>query len=60
MINFGEFLQSLSLHQTVLLDRSILSEQKLVKNAMIEKLKCDILGNFQTLCKIHFEDSSFF
>ena len=30
-------------------DRSILKGQKLVENAKIEKLKCDILGDFQTL-----------
>ena len=35
--------------QTVLPDRSILIGQKLVENAKIEKLKCDILGDFQTL-----------
>ena len=27
----------------------ILSESKLVKNAKIEKLKCDFFGDFQTL-----------
>ena len=37
--------------QTVLPDRSILKGQKLVENDKIEKLKCDILGDFQTLCK---------
>ena len=37
--------------QTELLDRSILIGQKLVENAKIEKFKCDILGDFQTLCK---------
>ena len=36
--------------QTVLPDRSILIRQKLVKNAKIQKLKCDILGDFQILC----------
>ena len=35
--------------QTVLPDRSILIGPKLVKNAKIEKFKCDILGDFQTL-----------
>ena len=35
--------------QTVLPDRSILIGQKLVENAKIEKLKCDIFGDFQTL-----------
>ena len=35
--------------QTVLPDRSILTGQKLVKNAKIQKFKCHILSNFQTL-----------
>ena len=30
-------------------DRSILKGQKLMESAKIEKLKCDILGDFQTL-----------
>ena len=37
--------------QTVLPDRSVLIGQKLVENAKIEKFKCDILGDFQTLCE---------
>ena len=37
--------------QTVLPDRSVLIGQKLVENAKIEKFKCDILSNFQTMCK---------
>ena len=36
--------------QTVLPDRSVLIEQKLVENAKIEIFKRDILGDFQTLC----------
>ena len=35
--------------QTVLPDKSILIRQKMMKNAKMEKLKCDILGDFQTL-----------
>ena len=35
--------------QTVLPDRSILIEQKMVENAKIGKVNCDILGDFQTL-----------
>ena len=30
---------------------SILIRQKLVENAKIEKFKCDILSDFQTLCR---------
>ena len=32
-------------------DRSILKGQKLVENVKIRFEKCDILGDFQTLCK---------
>ena len=39
-----------SLRQTELPDRSVLIGQKLVENAKIEKFKCDIFCNFQTLC----------
>ena len=35
--------------QTVLPERSILIGQKLAKNTKIQKFKCDILGDFQTL-----------
>ena len=35
--------------QTVLPDRSISFGLKLVENAKIENLKCDFLGEFQTL-----------
>ena len=31
-------------------DMSFLRRKKLVKNAKIEKFKCDILSHFQTLC----------
>ena len=37
--------------QTVLPDMSLLLGQKLVLNAKIGKIKWDILGDFQTLCK---------
>ena len=36
--------------QTVLPDWSVLIGQKLVENAKIQKFKCDILCDFQTLC----------
>ena len=35
--------------QTELPDRSVLIGQKLVENAKIEKFKCDILSDFQTM-----------
>ena len=36
--------------QTELPDRSVFIGQKLVENAKIEKFKCEISGDFQTLC----------
>ena len=49
MVNFGEFLKSEACSQKVVPDRSLLKGQKLVENVKIEKLKCDIFGDFQTL-----------
>ena len=40
--------------QTVLPDRSVLIGQKLAENAKIEKFKCDILSNFQTMWTVSF------
>ena len=52
MVQFGEFWKSKACGQTVLPDRSVLIGQKLVGNAKIEKkIKCDILGDFQTMCR---------
>ena len=31
-------------------DKSVLKGQKMVENAKIRKIKCDILSNFQTMC----------
>ena len=36
--------------QTVLPDKSVLIGQELVKKVKIQKFKCDILSNFQTMC----------
>ena len=49
IVHFGEFLKPEAFGQTVLPDRSVLIGQKLVENTKIKKLKCDILGDFQTL-----------
>ena len=38
--------------QTVLPDSSVLIGQKLVENAKIQKFKCDILSDFQTMCPV--------
>ena len=43
------FWKSEACGQTVLPNRSVLIGQNLVENAKIEKFKCDILGDFQTL-----------
>ena len=46
MLNLASFEKPKACGQTVLPDRSILVGQKLVKNAKIERFKCDILSNF--------------
>ena len=46
---FASFWKPEACGQTVLPDRSLLIGQKLVENAKIQKFKCDILSNFQTL-----------
>ena len=48
--NLGRFGKPEACGQTELPDRSISIGQKLVENAKIERFKCDILGDFQTLC----------
>ena len=50
MANLASFWKPEACGQTVLPDRSVLIGQKLVRNAKIKKLKCDILSNFQTMC----------
>ena len=50
MVQFGEFLKTWSLRSNSVTSWSILIRQKLVENAKIDKLKCDLLGDFQTLC----------
>ena len=50
MVQFGK--PEASGH-TVLPDMLSLIGQKLVENAEIQKFKCDILGDFQTLCNVH-------
>ena len=47
----ASFWQPEACGQTVLPDRSVLIGQKMVENAKIQKFKCDILSNFQTVCK---------
>ena len=47
----GSFSKPEACGQIVLPDRSLLIRQKLVENAKIKNFKCDILSNFQTMCK---------
>ena len=48
--NLTSFWQTEATFQTVLPATPPLVGQKLMKNAKIEKFRCDILGDFQTLC----------
>ena len=55
----GQKLISESCGQTVLPDRSLLTRQKLVENAKIDKFKCDTASNFQTMCSRQCDTSNF-
>ena len=52
MVNLATFSKPEPYGQTELPDRSLLKDQKLVENAKIQKFKCDILNDFQTLCTV--------
>ena len=49
MVNLASFWQTEATTQTVLPDRQLLIGQKWLENAKIQKFKCDILGDFETL-----------
>ena len=49
IVNLASIWKPIACGQIVLPDRSIFIGQKLAKNAINVKLKCDILGDFQTL-----------
>ena len=49
MVNLEPFWKTEAYGQTALPDRSISFGLNLVENAKIENLKCDFLGEFQTL-----------
>ena len=49
MTNFDEFLKTLILRSNSVTRQVTFNKQKLVKNAKIQKFKCDILSNFQTM-----------
>ena len=48
MVNFDEFLKTWNLRSNSVTRQVIFNRTKMVKNAKIEKLKRDILGDFQT------------
>ena len=50
MVHFAVFENPEACGQTVLPDGSLVMGLKLMKNVKIQKLKCDILRNFQTIC----------
>ena len=49
MVNLAIFWKPEDCGQTVIPDRSVFIEQKLMENAKIENIKWDILANFQTM-----------
>ena len=49
MVNLASFWKPEDCGETVLPDRSLWIEQKLVENPKIEKPKCDILDDFPTM-----------
>ena len=49
MVHFGEFLKTWSLRSNSVTRQVSFNNTKLVENAKIKKLKCDILDDFQTL-----------
>ena len=59
MLNLASFWKPKACGQTELPDRSVLIGQKLVEHAKIEKFKCDILGDFQTLKNILFNQYNY-
>ena len=49
IVNLASFWKTEACAHTELPDGSVLIGQKLAENAKIQKFKCDILGDFQTL-----------
>ena len=52
MVHFGEFLKTWSLRSNSVTRKVNFNRTKLVENAKIKKLKCDILSDFQTMCPV--------
>ena len=51
IVRFGEFLKISSLRSNSVTRQVILIGQTLGENAKIQGFKCDILSNFQTMCR---------
>ena len=51
MVHFGEVLKTWSLRSNSVTRQVSFNRTKIGENAKIQKLKCDILSNFQTMCK---------
>ena len=56
LVENGQFLKNLWSNSVI---RSLLIGQKLTENTKIKKFKCDILSDFQTLCKPFKRNPSF-
>ena len=54
--HFGEFLKTGTCGQIVLPDKSILIGQKLLKNAQIQKVKCDVPSGQKFIENSQFEN----
>ena len=50
MVHFDEFLKTLSLRSNSVTRHVSFNRTKIGENAKIQKFKCDILSNFQTMC----------
>ena len=51
MVHFGKFLKTLSLRSNSVTRHVTFNRTKIGGNAKMPKFKCDILSNFQTMCK---------
>ena len=49
-VNLGDFLKNWSFGSNSVIIKPTYNRTKIGENPKIEKLKCDILSNFQTLC----------
>ena len=52
MVHFGEFLKTRSLRSNSVTRQVSFNRTKIGGKCQIQKFKCDILSNFQTMCEI--------